>query len=474
MAGREIHVDVAIIGAGTAGLNAMREVRKAGKSFLLIDHGPLGTTCARVGCMPSKAVLHAGSVWQARFDPAGAGGQDRVSATEAGALWNAARRTRDMLAAGAAKRTVAAAGEHLLMGQAQFVAPSMLDVDGTRVTASAFVIATGSQPVLPGFLAQVQDRVLTTDTLFEREALPRSLGILGLGAIGLEIGLALSRLGVRVVAGDIKSVPAGIADPEIALRATQHFSAGSNLTMWLGRKIDVERAGEGLFISNGHESRQVDCLLAALGRRPAVKTLRLDNAGIALDDDGQPSIDRHTMRAGASSIYFAGDVDPDRPLMHEAADEGAIAGFNAAHHGAPQRFRRRVAMSIVFSEPDIAAVGMPFDRIDLETAIVGSASGDANGRSRILGAEHGMVRIYAERSSGKLLGASLFATRGEHLAHLLACAIQSGMTAEQMLELPFYHPTIEEMVQSALHEILKQQGGSKACLVGLPLLDSAR
>ena len=471
MAGREIHVDVAIIGAGTAGLNAMREVRKAGKSFLLIDHGPLGTTCARVGCMPSKAVLHAGSVWQARFYPAGAGGQDRVSATGAGALWNAARRTRDMLAAGAAKRTVAAAGEHLLMGQAQFVAPSMLDVDGTCVTASAFVIATGSQPVLPGFLAQMQDRVLTTDTLFERDALPRSLGILGLGAIGLEIGLALSRLGVRVVAGDIKTVPAGIADPEIALRAMQHFSAGSNLTMWLGRKIGVERAGEGLSISNGQESRQVDCLLAALGRRPAIKTLRLDNAGITLDDDGQPSIDRHTMRAGVSSIYFAGDVDPDRPLMHEAADEGAIAGFNAAHHGAPRRFRRRVAMSIVFSDPDIAAVGMPFDRIDLETAIVGSASGDANGRSRILGAEDGMVRIYAERSSGKLLGASLFATRGEHLAHLLACAIQSGMTAEQMLELPFYHPTIEEMVQSALHEILKQQGGSKACLVGLPLLD---
>lgn len=472
MADKQIHIDVAIIGAGTAGLNAMREAKKAGKSFLLIDHGPLGTTCARVGCMPSKAVLHAGSVWQGQFEAAGSRRQDPSSTSEANALWNAALRTRDMLADGAARRTVAAAGEHLLVGRAQFVAPGTIDVDGTRVTANAFVIATGSQPVVPAFLAELQDKVLTTDTLFELDALPRSIGILGLGAIGLEIGLALSRLGVRVVAGDIKSVPAGITDPEIALRATQHFSAYSNLSMWLGRKIDVERAGEGLSISNGQDTRQVDCLLAALGRRPAVKALRLENAGIALDGNGQPLVDRHSMRAGSSSLYFAGDVDPDRALMHEAADEGAIAGFNAAHHGAPRRFRRRVALAIVFSDPDIAAVGMPFDQLDLETTIVGSASGDSNGRARILGAEQGMVRIYAERASGKLLGASLFSTRGEHLAHLLACAIQSGMTAEQMLELPFYHPTIEEMVQSALQEILKQQGGARSHLAGLPLLDS--
>lgn len=474
MADKQLHIDVAIIGAGTAGLNAMREAKKAGKSFLLIDHGPLGTTCARVGCMPSKALLHAGSVWQGQFEAAGSRRHDPSSTSEANALWNAARRTRDMLADGAAGRTVAAAGEHLLMGRAQFVAPGTIEVDGTLVTANAFVIATGSQPVVPAFLSELQDKVLTTDTLFELDALPRSIGILGLGAIGLEIGLALSRLGVRVVAGDIKSVPAGIADPEIALRATQHFSANHNLTMWLGRKIDVGRAGEGLAISNGQDTRQVDCLLAALGRRPAVKALRLDNAGIALDGDGQPLIDRHSMRAGSSTLYFAGDVDPDRPLMHEAADEGAIAGFNAAHHGAPRRFRRRAALSIVFSDPDIATVGMPFDQLDLETAVVGSASGDANGRSRILSAEQGMVRIYAERASGKLLGASLFSTRGEHLAHLLACAIQSGMTVEQMLELPFYHPTIEEMVQSALQEILKQQGGTRAGLAGLPLLDSLR
>lgn len=471
MARKEMHVDVAIIGAGTAGLNALREVKKAGKSFLLIDHGPLGTTCARVGCMPSKAVLHAGGLWQGEFGIDHGEQASPMATYKANQLWCAARSTRDMLAGGAAKRTVAAAEEHLLIGHAQFVAPGIVDVDGTRVSADAFVIATGSEPVVPAFLEALQDKVLTTDTLFELDALPRTIGVLGLGAIGLEISLALSRLGVRVVAGDLRSAPAGIVDPEIALKATQHFLSSPNLTMWLGRMIDVTREGDRLVFSNGQDTERVDCLLAALGRQPAVRTLRLDKAGIALDTNGQPIIDRNSMRAGGSALYFAGDIDPNRPLMHEAADEGAIAGFNAAHHAASHRFRRRTALSIVFSDPDIAAVGVPFDQLELEDVVIGSASGASNGRSRILGAEYGMVRIYAQRGSGTLLGASVFSERGEHLTHLLACGIQFGVTAQQMLELPFYHPTMEEMVQSALQDIVKQQGGSDDSLAGLPLLD---
>lgn len=471
MTRKEIHVDVAIIGAGTAGLNALREVKKAGKSFLLIDHGPLGTTCARVGCMPSKAVLHAGGLWQGEFGMDLGTQASPMAIDKANQLWRAARSTRDMLAGGAAKRTVAAAEEHLLMGHARFVAPGVVDVDGTRVSADAFVIATGSQPVVPPFLGALRDKVLTTDTLFELDTMPRTIGVLGLGAIGLEISLALSRLGVRVVAGDLRNAPGGVVDPEIAVRVTRHFSSHRNLTMWLGQKVEVKRDGDRLAISNGQETETVDCLLAALGRQPAVTALGLDKAGIALDANGLPIIDGNSMRAGGSALYFAGDIDPNRALMHEAADEGAIAGFNATHPAGPHRFRRRTALSIVFSNPDIATVGVPFDQLDLENVVIGSASGAGNGRSRILGAEYGMVRLYAQRGTGTLLGASVFSERGEHLAHLLACGIQFGMTAQQMLELPFYHPTMEEMVQSALQDIVKQQDGSSDCVAGLPPLD---
>lgn len=467
MQNNDIRVDVAIIGAGTAGLNALKEVRNAGKSFVLIDHGPLGTTCARVGCMPSKAALHAGGLWQGHAFVGANARQIRPDDVTQDALWNAARKTRDMLAAGAAQRTVVAAGNHLLMGEARFAAPDTLDVDGRRVTADAFVIATGSRPVVPAFLREVQDRLLTTDTLFELDRLPRSIGILGLGAIGLEIGLALSRLGVRVVAGDLKPLPAGITDPEIGARAAQYFADAPGMTMWLGQAIQVARSADGVAISNGERTEQVDVILAALGRKPSTDGLRLELAGVALNEQGQPRIDPHSMHVAGSALYFAGDVLADRPLMHEAADEGAIAGWNAARHGAAHGFQRRVPLSIVFSDPDIAAVGLRFDQLDIEQTVIGVASGQNNGRARVLGAEQNLLRVYAARADGRLLGASIFATRGEHVAHLLAWAIQRGESADSLLEMPFYHPAIEEMLHSALSDIVKQRASVRSSPAGL-------
>jgi dihydrolipoamide dehydrogenase len=316
----------------------------------------------------------------------------------------------------------------------------------------------------------VEDRVLTTDTLFDMDVLPRSVGIVGLGAIGLEIGLALSRLGVRVVAGDIKEVPASIGDPEIATHALSYFANSPNLTMWLGKPLHVRRSANGVSLSNGEDTEEVEWLLAALGRTPSVAGLQLEAAGLALDVHGMPSIDPHTMRAGQSSLYFAGDVSADRSLLHEAADEGAIAGWNAARHDSPSRFRRRTPLAIVISDPDLASVGLPFNQLNLEQTVIGTASGKSNGRSRVIGAEHNLVRIYADRRSGKLLGAGIFAVRGEHIAQLLAWAIQRGETADGLLEMPFYHPTIEEMVQSALSDIVRQRGVAKAGPAGMQFL----
>lgn len=470
MRNTDIDVDVVIIGAGTAGLNALKEVKRAGKTHVLIDHGPLGTSCARVGCMPSKAALHAGGLWQGHAF-IGAGVRQMLDVTGPDDLWRAARSTRDALASGAATRTVAAAGDSLLIGQARFIAPDAVTVNGRTVRANAFVIATGSSPIVPAFLRDLQERVLTTDSLFELETLPRAVGILGMGAIGLEIGLALSRLGVRIVAGDLKSMPAGIADPEIGARAIQHFAHAKDLTMWLGQPIEVNRTAGGISMSNGVATEQVDWILAALGRKPALEGLHLDAAGVTLDEHGQPEIDPTTLRAGQSALYFAGDVTADRPLQHEAADGGVIAGWNAARHGAAARFHRRVPLSIVFSDPDIAFVGMPFDHLDLEHIVIGSASGQGNGRSRVMGAEDNLVRIYADRTSGTLLGASIFAVEGEHIAHLLGWAIQRGETAEDLLEMPFYHPTIEEMVQSALSDIVNQQAIRRTAPPGMRLLN---
>ena len=157
------------------------------------------------------------------------------------------------------------------------------------------------------------------------------------------------------------------------------------------------------------------------------------------------------MRIGGSNFYVAGDVCNARALQHEAADEGSIAGWNAARHESNDGFRRRVPLSIAFTNPDIAATGCPFDQLPAGTLIAeGCANGNA--RSSITDQNDNAIRLYVEPGSGRLLGAALFSGAGEHLAHLLAWAVQRGETVEELLRLPFYHPTVEEMLQTALRD----------------------
>ena len=441
-------VDVAIIGAGTAGISAFHAIKAAGRQVVLIDRGPLGTTCARVGCMPSKAALHAGMRWlTARQLPVGAA----LSAQGPQALWAHARQTRDALASGAAERIHKAAGESLIMAEARFVAPGILEAGNQRIEADAFIVATGSSPVVPQALNAVTSRILTTDTLFELDILPKRLGIVGLGAIGLELGLALSRLDVEVIAADQLFTVGGIEDPDVQNRAISRFMG--ELPMWLGSSIDVSMAGEDVLMHTGEHSAIVDHLLVATGRTPNTTALNLAAAGVSLDDAGRPSIDPITMRASDAPIFFAGDVQPDRPLMHESMDEGRMAAqavLTSLSGGPWQGASRCVPISILFTDPDICAVGLSYDAAMQRGAVIGVAEGGGNGRSKILGAPDNLLRVYVAPDTGRLLGASMFLTKGEHLAHQVAWAIQAKQTVSDMLAMPYYHPSIEEMLQSAL------------------------
>jgi dihydrolipoamide dehydrogenase len=445
-------VDVAIIGAGTAGLNALRQVNAAGKSFVLIERGELGTMCAQTGCIPSKAVLHASEIMRCWAEAEAATSSEPVT-EKANRLWRLARATRDESVRGMAKETRELAGENLIRGDARVVSPNDIEVDGRLIRARAFVIATGSAPFVPDKWKALGTVILTTDSLFDLETLPTSMGLVGLGAIGLEMGVALSRLGVRVTGADQSKIVGGISDPAIAQAAQQHFE--NDMAMWLGESVEVERNGAGgvELVSGGASPRHVEVerVLVALGRHSSLPQLELQNAGIEVDEQGNVQFDSQTMRIGDSNFYLAGDVSNARALQHEAADEGSIAGWNAAAHESNTRFKRRVPLSIAFTNPDIAATGCPFDKLPTGT-LVAEGSADDNARSSIAGQHDNLVRLYVEPDSGTLLGAALFAGAGEHLAHLLAWAVQRGETVEELLRLPFYHPTVDEMVQTALRD----------------------
>jgi len=158
------------------------------------------------------------------------------------------------------------------------------------------------------------------------------------------------------------------------------------------------------------------------------------------------------MQIGDLPIYIAGDVNAERPLLHEAGDEGRIAGYNAAT-GSNTAFKRKTPLNIVFSDPNIVHVGKRFSELDPDATAVGEMPIAPVGRALIMGKNRGIIRVYADKASGKLLGAEMVCVRGENLGHLLAWCMQLGLTVGQLLQMPFYHPVMEEALQAALNDL---------------------
>jgi dihydrolipoamide dehydrogenase len=223
----------------------------------------------------------------------------------------------------------------------------------------------------------------------------------------------------------------------------------------------------------GERQAEVALLLAALGRKPNIRELGLKEAGFPLDERGAPRFDPRTMQVGDLPVFIAGDASGGKLLLHEAADQGAIAGYNACAIGKPARFAPKSAVTIAFTAPDVASVGAAFDEFDPDHVVIGSAEGSDNGRAIILGKTDGHLRIYADSRTGRLLGAAMVAIQGEHLAQLLAWAIQRRETASGLLASVFYHPTMEEMLQTALQDIARQMNASAGAPLGLQLLPDA-
>jgi dihydrolipoamide dehydrogenase len=193
--------------------------------------------------------------------------------------------------------------------------------------------------------------------------------------------------------------------------------------------------------------------LAAAGRRPNVDGLGLETTGLTLDERGIPSTNHRTMQCGDSPIFLAGDVSAYRPLLHEAADEGKIAGTNAAFFPDIRAHVRHTALSITFSDPQIAMVGCSYKDLDRDEIEVGAVSYEDQGRAVVMGKNAGLVRIYGEPECGTLLGAEMFGPRVENTAHLLAWAVQLRLDVERALDMPFYHPVVEEGIRTALRDL---------------------
>ncbi|WJH38494.1 dihydrolipoyl dehydrogenase (plasmid) [Aliirhizobium terrae] len=443
--------DVAIIGAGTAGLSAERSARRAGAQTLLIDDRFAGTTCASVGCMPSKLLIAASKKAHAIAGAAEFGVHAGTVEIDGQAVMRRVRKLRDAFVASTLKSLDDIPEGVRLKGKAYFVEPGVLAVDEDRVVAKAIVVATGSRTAIPKPFEGL-GHVLTNETVFELADLPVSLAVIGAGPLGLELAQAFARLGVDVEVFDEGNTIAALKDEAVVnslrplLEAEFHLRLGTTVSAsQVGNEIEVSWSGA----SSG--KRRFSHVLAAAGRPPNVEGLALEKAGLELDEHGVPVFDRTTMQCGSSPIFLAGDCDHDAPVLHEASAEGAIAGHNAARFPAVKPSKRSTPLAITFTDPPSASIGEPAD----DDSIVGETDFSDQGRAKVDGRNAGLVRLYADKS-GKLTGGTLAAPEAEHLAHLIAWAIEHGQTAMHLLELPIYHPTYEEGLRTALRQICQR------------------
>ena len=465
---KSIEVDVAIIGAGTAGLSAFKAAikanKKAGKatgaspSVIMIEGGPYGTTCARVGCMPSKLLIAAAEAAHtaSHMDPFGVHVDGRVQ-IDGKAVMDRVKRERDRFVGFVLDDVENIPAEHKLRGNARFISPGVLEVDDhTRVQAKAVVIATGSSPSVPPPFKALGDRLVVNDDVFAWDDLPKRVVVFGPGVIGLELGQALARLGVTVRVFGMSGSLAGLSDKQVRQTAKKIFQDEFYLDPD-ARVLETKRVGDEVEVryvrlDNCECVERFDYALVATGRRPNLAALDLPSANIEVNAQGMPAFDRLTMQVGQLPVFIAGDVNNDVPLLHEAADEGHIAGMNAANYPSVTPGKRTIGLGIVFTDPQIAMVGAGPDKLEPGAFVTGKLDFTGQGRSRVMLKNKGLMHIYADLKTRRFVGAQMVGPAVEHLAHLLAWSGQQGMTIDQMLAMPFYHPVIEEGLRTALRD----------------------
>lgn len=448
----DISVDVAIIGAGTAGISAFKEASKVTKKIILIDQGPLGTTCARTGCMPSKTFIQAANYFHDRLNFSERGISFSQIKIDIPNMMNYVRKMRDDFTSGIISY-LESLNDKFIIGKAEISEPNIIKVGSKKIIAKKIIIASGTSSFIPSEWELYSNYILTSDNFFEQYNFENKMSIIGGGVIGLELGQALSRIGIEINLFHSQETIGKLTDPEVNDAAIKILQ--QEFPLYLNQKTQLEKNNDVLLIKGKNYSIKSKQILAATGRKPNISSIDFKKLGIKTNEADMPLFDNTTMQVNDSTIFIAGDITKERQLLHEAADEGRIAGYNAVHDPI-QCFQRRIPLIIIFTEPNIAIIGKSFSSLQDTAFITGKIHFSNQGRSRIMSKNEGILHIYVEQKTGKILGAEMIAPAGEHLAHLLAWAIQYNMTVFDVLKMPYYHPTIEEGMRTAMRDLATQ------------------
>lgn len=454
--------DIIIIGAGTAGISAYKEAIKTTQNIRIVNDGPWDTTCARVGCMPSKVLISSANLaYNARTsEQLGLKISSQIDTKD---VMQHLQQLRDRFTKATLKDVNSWPTAHKISGRATFVNANTINVNNKKYQAKSFIIAVGSRPTVnQDWQQKLGHLYLTSDQVFEIPTLPKSLAVIGSGVIAIELAQAMQRLGVETTVFARSKKIGSLTSLDLQTLAQEIFSKELNIKYEILPE-QVEKLGEDKvqinFIENGsNQSIEVDYLLSATGRTTNLDTLNIQHINDEFIDLKKLPVDPTTKQLGDYPIYIVGDAFTATPIQHEASYEGKLAVHNCLDQHQSSHKKSLTPLGIMFSSPEMAGIGSNYHTLRKANHefVTGIVSYEKQGRAIVNGQNIGAVEVYVDRHSRKLLGAEFLCYSAEHLAHLLAWAISSDLTVDEILDHPFYHPTLEEGLRTALKHARRQ------------------
>lgn len=450
MEAEKFDYEIAIIGGGSAGFAAAKTASSYGMRSILIEGAPqIGGLCILGGCMPTKMLLHSAEVFHNSSHNRSAGiVSERVSLEFNEVMAHKNRFINDL--ATERKKEITEGKFKFMQGTARFIDANRIVVNDTVIVAAAsFVIATGSHVLVPHLAGLREVGFLTSDDALELKELPESMVILGGGPVAVEFAQMFARFGVRV----------SLLQRGEHILSECDFDSAQALERVLRREgIDIFTKVELLSVSQendmkivrfvhdgGHVSVSANTILVALGRGSNTRSLNLVNAEV-VTEQGRIVADEW-MQTSATHIYAAGDCTGPHDVVHLAVQQGQNAAHNICNPHDRQKLAEGLSLAVIFTEPQVATVGLTEKHAKAHGIrfLAAKYLFSDHGKSIIMNATDGHVKILADPDSGLILGAACVGPYGGELIHEIVVAIAKQMTVHELMALPHYHPTLAEI-----------------------------
>jgi dihydrolipoamide dehydrogenase len=453
----DVHGDLVVLGSGPGGYTAAFRAADLGMNVVLIEKNPvLGGVCLNVGCIPSKALLHAAKVITEAEEMAEYG----VKFTKPKVDLNKLRSWKDSVVGqltGGLNGLAKGRKVTVVQGMGRFTGSNMIEVesdDGTKtVSFDQCVIAAGSEPVDLPFIPHDDERVIDSTGALELRDVPKRLLVLGGGIIGLEMGCVYDALGSKVTVVELMDQIIPGADKDIVRPLHKRIEARYEAIKLKTKVTAVEALKGGLKVTfendkGESETDTFDRVLVAVGRKPNGKLVNAEAAGVAVDERGFIAVDSQ-QRTGQSHIFAIGDVVGQPMLAHKAVHEGKVAAEAAS--GENRHFDARVIPSVAYTDPEVAWVGVTETQAKAEGRKVGKGvfPWAASGRSLSLGRSEGLTKLIFDPEDDRVIGAAIVGPNAGDLIAEVALAIEMGADAVDLGHTIHPHPTLSETVNFA-------------------------